>query len=256
MFLDGTARHHPMGIVPASDNGARVVIVKPDGVEPRRIDFASAGENRLVQDFRVVVTDVETARVELHQQSFGRHDPSLRGRFSGSAEERDEQAELAMSAMFGAISGGVQVEFTDLEDLGIPAEARFDFAPDRLARPNGRGYELPKAFSPLQLLRGIASESERTTDLLQSTPWSIETSIDYVLPPGHELSALSPPLRIEGDDAKYSWQAEATETGVRIHERFELKTHRIPPDRYGPFRELCRQVDVVQESYLQVEVKP
>jgi len=63
-------------------------------------------------------------------------------------------------------------------------------------------------------------------------------------------------LRIDGEDLGYAWEAEVTETGVRIRELLELKTHRIPAERYTELREACRQVDAVQESFLQVEVKP
>ena len=256
LFLDGTARHHPLGIVPASDNGARVVIVKPDGVEARRIAFASATENRIDNAFRVTVTDVEDTRVELSQRGSGRYDPSLRGRYSGSDEERAERAEREMSSLFGALSGGVDVSFTDLEDLSTAVEVRFTASPERLVRPNERGYELPRVFDKGQLMRGLARETERSTDLLQSTPFSKKTTIEYILPPGHEVADLPPPVRIDGEDLGFAWEAEVTETGVRIRELLELKTHRIPAERYAELREACRQVDAVQESFLQVEVKP
>ena len=43
---------------------------------------------------------------------------------------------------------------------------------------------------------------------------------------------------------------------LRIRERFELKSARIPAERYAQFRELCRQVDETQARYCEVEVKP
>lgn len=256
-FLDGTARHHPMDVVPAPDNGARVVVVEPDGIEQKRVPFATAAQNRRDDAYRVTLDEeLEDVRVELSQRGFGRFDPNLRGSYSGSEEEREEEAERSMARVFGALDGGVGVEFTDLEDLEVPVEVRFTCSPERLARRNASGYELPKAFDKQELLRGLASETERTTDLLESTPWSRETTIDYVLPRGHRLADLPSPIRIDGPDLGYEWEAERTETGVRIRELFELRNHRIPPERYAELREACRKVDAVQESYLQVEVKP
>ena len=255
-FLDGTARHHPFDIVPTADNGARVVIVKPDGVEQRRIPFAPAEENRVEHDFKVELKSGGEARVQYVQRTSGRYDPSLRGRFSGSEEERAEEADRAMSSIFGAISGEVETEFTDFEDLGTPAEARFSCAPERVARPTEGGYELPRAFNEFHLLRGMARETDRTTDLLLDTPWRSEVTIEYVLPPGHRIPEPPPPVHLDGEDASYSWEAELTDNGVLIRERFEIKTPRITPERYESFRELCRVVDTTQDNTVTVEVKP
>ena len=118
------------------------------------------------------------------------------------------------------------------------------------------GYELPQTFNKRRLISGLARETERSTDLLQTTPWSTETTIEYILPPGHVVTDLPPPVRIDGEDLGFAWEVEVTETGVRIREFLELKTRRIAAERYAELREACRQVDAVQESFLQVEVKP
>jgi hypothetical protein len=256
MFLDGTARHHPLQVLPASDAGARVIVVEPDGVEERRIPFPEPARNRLESEYRVSLSAGGGARVELLQRPSGRFDPSTRARFAGSEEERREEADRMLSALFGAIAGEVESSFSELEDLDVPVTTRFTAAPERLARPTDSGFELPSTFRKLNLLRTLAGERSRDYDLLLDVPWVGETTIDYSLPPDQVFSEPPEAVRVDGPDASYSWSAERSADGLRIRERFELKGARIPAERYAPFRELCRVVDETQARFCAVEVKP
>jgi hypothetical protein len=160
-----------------------------------------------------------------------------------------------LSATLGALSGGVEARFSELEDLTQPVEARFAARPMRLTRPTQGGVELPAALNKLNLLRSLASETERTTDLLLDVPWSRESVIEVVLENGH--AAASPtPVNVESEDAAYSWSAEPHEDGFTVRESFVLKTQRVPPQRYARFRELCRTVDETQQRWIAVEVRP
>ena len=65
MYLDGTARLHPLEVLPSSDLGAAVVIVRPDGVDEARIAFPPAEVNRLELDVTIDLrSDAPRARVE------------------------------------------------------------------------------------------------------------------------------------------------------------------------------------------------
>ena len=255
-FLDGTARHHPVHVLPASDAGARVVVVRPDGVEETRIPFPDPGENRLESEFHVSVNAEGGARVELTQRPSGRFDPGTRARFAGSEEERQEEAERLLAGLFGAIAGEVESSFSDLEDLDVPVTTRLAGTPERVARPTASGFELPSSFRKLRLLRTLAGERTREHDLLLDVPMVDETTIDYELHAEHTFSEPPESVRIETPDASYSWAAEPSARGLRIRERFELKNARIPAERYARFRELCRVVDETQARFCEVEVKP
>lgn len=256
MFLDGTARHHPLEVLPVMDNGADVLVVQAQGVEQKTIPFASADKNHVHSEITIDVQESRGARVKLKRSSKGRFDPADRGRFTGSQEQRTEVAEAILVSMFGPIEGEVSAEFSDLEDLNSPVEIEFEADIKQVARPNEDGFELPTALSKLDLLRNLATESERATDLLVDVPRSSSTVIRYKLPPGATPRDVPEPVSLDAGDASYEWSAKIIEGGFEVHEQFQLRTNRVTPASYEAFRDLARRVDEVQNSMLEVEVKP
>lgn len=254
MFLDGTARLHPLEVLPDSDRGAKVVVVRDDSIEPARIPFSAPEANRLEEKIRVDLTVDGPPAVELVRRARGRWDPRERYRFTGSEEERAETAERMLGGLFGALAGEPEAEYPDLEDLGQEIDMRFEVTVEKVSRPTEDGFELPTSFDELELLRSVASETERETDLLLDVPWSRASEVEYVLGEGQRLGELPAPVAVETPDARYERAVEATPTGVRVKEEFTLKTHRVPRDRYAAFRELCRAVDEAQGASIEVEV--
>ena len=253
MFLDGTARLNPMDAIPDGDAGARVVVVRDDGVQVARVPFPAPEANRLRQEISIDLSG-DDARVELVRKPRGRYDLRDRWRFTGSDEERAETAEELLSGLFGALQGAPQVQWPDYEDLGVAPESRFEVGVERITRPNGEGYEIDLTFEKLLLLTSLAGESSRETDLLLDVPWSRETVINYKLGEGARVPSLPDPVRAETEDALYERTVEATPIGLRVTETFALKTHRIPAERYAAFRELARTVDNAQATTVAVEV--
>lgn len=256
MFLDGTARHHPLDVLPAMDNGAKVLIVRADGVEQRTIPIAAAEENHITSTFEVRVATDRSAQVTMTRSSKGRFDPGDRGRFTGSDEQRVEQAQSIVVSLFGPIEGDVATNFSDLDDLSEAVSMEFEVHAKQVARPSEKGFELPAALSKLDLLRTIATETDRDTDLLLDVPRSNSTLTRYVLPPGSNPQDVPPAVHIECPDASYDWSAKIVDGAFEIHEEFTLNTHRISKESYAAFRDLARKVDETQNAMLEVEVKP
>ncbi|MEE8468671.1 MAG: DUF3857 domain-containing protein, partial [Planctomycetota bacterium] len=254
MYLDGTARLHPLDVLPSSDNGARVVIVRDDGVQEARVPFTNAAQNIIRHRIRVDLTGRDGPRVEYERISEGIHDPRDRHHFTGSDEERVEKAEALLTSMFGALRGEPQSEFPDFEDLSQTVRIRFETGVEKVSRPVPGGFELPTTFDALDLLRGLASETQRETDLLLGVSWSRETEIEYVLGQGHTVAELPEPVELRAPDATYRRTVERTTSGVRVHEVFTLDTHRVTTEHYDAFRALCRGVDDAQRATLRVEV--
>ncbi len=255
MFIDGTARLHTLETLPDSDAGARVLVVRGDGVENRRIRFPSGAENHVDQKILVDLTRDASPSVKVVRKVSGRYGVGDRHRFNGSDEERDEQAERFLSGLFGALEGDVQSSWSDVEDLNTPMESTYEVGVESITRPTEKGFELQVTFEALNLLRGVATESERQSDLLLDVPWSRNTVIDYKLGEGADVKGLPEAVQVETDDAKYTRSVKTTEDGVRISEYFELKTHRVSKESYAEFRELCRKVDSSQVDSIEVEVK-
>ncbi|MFT7677539.1 MAG: tetratricopeptide (TPR) repeat protein/transglutaminase-like putative cysteine protease [Planctomycetota bacterium] len=256
MYLDGTARLHPLEVLPASDAGAKVVIISDSEATVARIPFPSHEVNLERRVIHVDLTDAAGTKVSVSLEPAGRFDPRDRYRFTGSEEERDEEAERVLSGLFGPLRGVPETQWPDFEDLSSAPVTVLESGVESATRKTSQGFELKSSFDPLYLLRGLAAETTRTTDLLLDVPWSQETVLEYELGQGADPRSLPPEVRLENEDAGYSRTVTRTETGVRIVERFELKTHRIPAERYAAFRELSRAVDQAQAVNVEVEVKP
>lgn len=256
MYMDGTARLHPLEVLPISDAGAKVVIISDVKVTEARIPFPDHVFNTERRVLRVDLTDQDVAKVEVSLEPMGRFDPRDRYRFTGSEDERDEEAERILSGLFGPLRGETETRWPDFEDLSQPPVTVLESGVESATRKTSQGYEVKTSFDPLHLLRGLAAETTRSTDLLLYVPWSQETVLDYELGEGTEVTSLPGNVRLNNEDAAYTRTVTRTELGVRIVERFELKTHRVPAERYAAFRELARAVDQAQAVNVEVEVKP
>jgi tetratricopeptide (TPR) repeat protein len=254
MFLDGTARLHPLDILPDSDAGARVVIVRDRDVLTTRIPFPEPERNLMWDKITVDLTGPEGPTVEMTRRPNGRFDPQHRHQFTGNPEERAEEVERFLTSTFGALRGEPHMTAGDFEDLDSPLELEFEAGIQEISRPAEGGFELPTTFGELDLLRSVASETERTTDLLLDVPWSRETELRYRLGEGARPVDLPAPVKVETEDAAYSRTVEVEGDGLVVRERFVLKSHRIPVDRYPAFREFARTVDAAQDVALRVEV--
>ncbi|MEL6429033.1 MAG: DUF3857 domain-containing protein [Planctomycetota bacterium] len=259
MFLDGTARLHPLDVLPDSDAGADVLVVRSDGVERREVPFKSADEN-LVADAMTIDLSGAAPSVRMVRAPRGRWDPRERMRFEGDDAERDEQLERLLTSIFGALAGPARAEHPDYQDLGTPLEIVMEFEPEDIGRGTGTGRELPSTFAAQDLLSSVASETERTTDVLLDVPWSSEQSIEYVLPPGARVLRAPRALDVASEDLEYARTVSEPEVDpggrvrVRIVERIAFRTHRVPVERYAAFRELARQIDDAQRETLDYEL--
>ncbi|MEE2938968.1 MAG: DUF3857 domain-containing protein [Planctomycetota bacterium] len=258
MFLDGTARHHPLEVLPDSDRGAKVVVVRDDGVDVRRVPFPAAADNHLVDETVVDMTGEGPARVEVVQRPRGRWDPLLRRTYGADETARAAAVERMLSRRFGAVVGTPEATHPDYEALDVGLELRMSAAVEKVGRPSDGGLELPSSLAPDELLSRAATESTRETDLLLGMPWLAERRIVYRLPRDSRVFDLPGSLELENEDMGYSRAVSAvpTETALEIVvvERVEQRSHRVPAERYDAFRETARAIDRAQAESIEVEV--
>jgi hypothetical protein len=255
MFLDGTARHHAFGLLPTMDDGAKVLVVKDDGVVQLVVPRSTADTNRTHSEYEIVLDTPQTAQATVVRRSFGRFDPRDRGTFQGSAEERNEAVARLLTAVLGPLEGGAQAEFSDLEDLAQPVVVTARCRPTQLARPTEGGFELPASLGRMNLMQSLAGPAQRSTDILLDVPSSQSSVVRYTLPPGAVAAEPPPAVELACEDARYAWRAERTDTGYVVTESFALLSARIPVERYEALREFARGVDEAQSAVLEVEVR-
>lgn len=256
MFVDGTARLNPLEELPYDDSGAQVLVVRKDGMSRMRIPFRDAEQNKLERRFTLSLNQDASGRANLETRAHGKYDPSTRQGYAGGTEKRQERAERLMGSIFGALDGAVEATFSDFEDLSAPVSVRLAAPVHALATASGNLIEIPLGLEKLDFLSGAASKTTRTTDLLLRTAWSRDTTMTWVFDHNDfQLSTLPEPISIDIGDAAFSFSLEVVPEGIRITEKFTLRTHRIPVERYGAFRDLCRTLDETQNAFFQLEVR-
>jgi tetratricopeptide (TPR) repeat protein len=255
MYLDGTARLHPMDVLPDSDLGAQVLIVGPEISERRRIPFAQAERNQIQHEFDVYLDQEGGPMVRYTRTSGGSFDVRDRHGFTGSAEERLEKAERLMTSLFGPLNGTVKLEsIPDFEDLDADMSMTFVARPKHIGRTAEGGFELPATFDKLNLLQSFGSEKERDSDLLLGAPWTRRTEIRYHLPKEASVQNIAG-QQIDLPGAGYTFQSQVDDSTLVILEEFQLRNHRIDQAKYREFRETCRTVDDTQNQFIKVEVR-
>lgn len=258
MFLDGTATSHPLDVLPDADRGAKVVVVRDDGVELMRIPFPEASANEMGDFTTVDLRDPSGARVRLVQRPKGRWDPAVRSLFGGDDAARDEAVESVLSRRFGGLVMAPLAQHGDYEDLATPVSVTMEARPESLGRPAGSALEFPASFAPHNLLASLATETERTTDLLMGMPWSSRREIVYLFPVASKVETLPQPSEQSTVHGSYRREVQTEVTGealrVVISEWFAMKTHRVPAKDYVEFRSFIKTVDRLQKETLTVEV--
>lgn len=258
MFLDGTARLHPLEVLPDSDRGARVVVVRDDGVTLAEVPFPTADENRVVDEMLVDLGAGPDAgaKVEMVRRPMGRFDPRMRMTFSGDDASRTEATERLATSILGPLRGEPQAEHPDYEDLTRPLEIVIAADPESVGRRRDDTQELPSTFAAQDLLQSVASATTRETDVLLDVPWSSEQVITYVLPATAELERVPQDVTVRAADLEYVRSVEVEEPdeeGLRrvvIRELLALPSQRVPAERYGEFRRAARAVDDAQRETL------
>lgn len=257
MFVDGTARLHPLDVLPYDDRGAQVLVVKPEGIERVRIPFSAATDNTKMQTFVADYNAEGGAHVGLILQPSGRFDPQYRNAFAGGDQDRKEVVEQILTSLLGPLEGEVQYDIPDVEQLENDMVYILEGDASGLARKVEGGLEIPFMLDRQGLLQGLASEADRTTDLLLDSPMVRDIDYEILLPDGWVLDVPPETIRGATEDATYLWEIKALDGGsFRVHERFELLTHRIPLERYDAFRELCRLVDSTQDRFFGATAPP
>lgn len=258
MFLDGTATFHPLEVLPDADRGAKVLVVRDQGVELKRIPFPEATDNVMSEFTTVDLRDPSEARARLVQRPKGRWDPAIRMLFGGDDASRDEAVEAVLSRQFGGLVMAPVAQHGEYEDLTSPVTVTMEARPESIGRRSGSAVEVPASFVPHSLLVSLSLETDRASDLLMGMPWSSRRELVYLFPSASKVTAMPTSIDQTSDHGSYrrSVTSEVVEDALRvvISESFEMRTHRVPVDGYAEFRDFAKTVDRLQKETLKVEV--
>ncbi|MFN0205016.1 MAG: DUF3857 domain-containing protein [Planctomycetota bacterium] len=244
MFLDGTATHHPMGVLPDMDHGASVVIVK-DGVPViKDVQYPKAEFNTDATEFHFVLKADGSAAGTATIRPKGNYDVQVRQFFANEKGAQKENLERLLSARLGRVQVS-ELQTSDLNKLSEPVELRASMEVEKLAKSKGSDFTLPLTTDPRNLL-GVASEAERSYDLLLGTPQFDESLITFVIPDSFDVRSIPADGALETPFGSYSIKTTREGNTIKVAAKSSITKSRIVPSEYAAFRQFARSLDEAQ----------
>lgn len=247
-FLDGTAQDHEATNLPNMDYGATCLIVKPDGGEIARVKWPDPlKENGLVERHHVKLKRDGGASVESEVEPGGVYSVVTRGEFA-TAGERKERLEKIYGRTFAGASV-VDQKFSDLKNLREPVRVQFRMEIPKFVKQTQGGVQLEEIRSVLfqwlyaEKMSEFGTKSERKFDVVLPVPSGVDETIEYVLPEGYNLKHAPADVKVANEFGTYTKSYELKGNVLRVTRRLEVKTQRVPVEKYQAWREFTTAID-------------
>ena len=253
LFLDGTAQYHPMDVLPSGDQGATVYVVKKGSGEIKTLPYVPDGNVR-DETYEVVLSPDGSATITGASAPRGDFDASVRATFVNPGKRN-----TFIEKRYGSVFGEVKVEkaeFSDLEDLAVPARYSFTLHAADAWLESGDRVQLRPVFFESALF-ALGSEDQREFDLLLGAPYTMKSTVTYRLPKGFRVTAPPPDTQLSEPFAEFSLTFERGEDGTITARRLlRVKAPRVTRKGYPRFRDFCRAAEEAEKRLIQVETGP
>jgi len=282
LWLDGTMALHAMETVPVSDAGKLACVVHPEGGKLVRIPRGAPGENSLAEKAEIELSREGgkiAARVSLSARATGWLATFARFRMNGP-----EAAKSVAGHLYGRQMPGLEISSiatSDLEDIGAPAEWRFEGVVGEFGakRDAGRGADARVCFRTLgSPFRGIfrgewgllapeklsdyAPLASREHDLVLAAPWRYESEVVFRLEParrrrrgvGFEFTEIPKDVVLERPFGRLRITYGQEGRSLTVKKLVEISTDRVGPADYGEFRAFVNRADRAERGEIGVRI--
>ena len=225
VLFDPTATWTPYGQLPEGLQGARGLVVRPDGAELVTFPYATADVNRLVRTVDAELTGDGRLTARIANASEGAL--SQRGWYQNQTPE--ERKEAALRFAEGAVPGSraADLALANLDDSTKPLDARFTVTSEGYLRKSGSLLVLP--VLPFSVGPGrIPKLDERRTPIDLGCPRKRELTVKWKLPPGMKVDAPPDPITAENAYISYRFSATVQSGELVATEIYEVKKPSIP----------------------------
>ncbi len=252
MFFDGTAEYASAFLPPVMDQGARVLVVKPDGAELMTVPKGAPESMGMAQKWHVVVRDDGSATATCEMTWRGDYSVSMRQMFSVEG-----QRPLVLQRVFRSF-GKLSItdsKFDDLKDLSKPeASFRVTLEIAKFVQGSGDALTLPTAFIDASGgLKRLVARPTREHDLVMSTAMSYLTEAEYELPPGWTVTAPPEDAKFELPSASFVSTASSDGSKLRLRRDLRMLGERVTVSDYAAFREAVTRAGALTQQQWKVK---
>jgi hypothetical protein len=251
LFLDGTAEWSGPSELPASDQGASVLVVRDGkGAQYRTIPVSKAAANvrALAQDVTLSPTGAATLQHAVEVR--GASASSVRYQFQ-SAEQRVERMTQALGGSFPGVD--VQdVTAPGIDDINRPAQLKATAKVPQWATKVGEGLRFKVTGRDSGFTSGLAPKSKRDYPLVIDVPLQETHTLRYRLPAGYRFSTMPAGASLDTEVGRFTLEVQKTDDGAEVRTVLELPQQRISPKDYPALRTFLRRVDAALEQDFEV----
>jgi tetratricopeptide (TPR) repeat protein len=253
-FFDGTAEYASAYLPPLMDQGAKVLVVKPEGAELMTVPKAPADTAGLFQDWDVKVHEDGSATAVCKMTWKGDFAVQMRQMFSVEG-----QRPLILQQLFTAMLGKLKItdtKFDDLKDYSTP-DSSFTVTVEieKFVKGSGETRTLPTGFVDFvgMQMRGMVAQKQREHDLVISTALSFHTQAQYELPAGWTVTAPPGDAKIELPSATFTSTATSDGSKLSLVRDMRLLGERVKVADYAAFREAVSKAVAVSQQQWKVK---
>jgi len=253
-FFDGTAEYASAYLPPMMDQGARVLVVKPEGAELMTIPKGAPETFGIQQKWNVKVHDDGSATATCDMTWRGDMAVQMRHLFSVEGQRGQIlQGLFTRGAKLGKLKITEQ-KFDELKDLSKPETAfHVTLEVDKFVGGSGDARTLPAGFLDTGDLGGLVDLKTREHDLVVSTAMDFHTEADYELPAG--WSVVAPPEDAKVELKYAAFTSTATSDGTKLHLVRDMRLYgeRVKAADYPAFRESATKAAAVTKQQWKVK---
>lgn len=241
LFFDPTDDLTPLGLLPASQQKNRVLLVTSEGGELVELPLLAPETNRLQRTAKLALGGNGALTGEVRELRTGAYASGRRARLlSVPAAQRAKVVEDFLGGFlpgFSLVSSNVEnLEKFDL-DLGL----RYSFSAQNYAQRAGelllvRPRVLGQKSSDVLEMKDRKHPVEFDAASLESDTYEI------ALPEGYEVDELPPPTTLDAGFAEYHSKVEMAGTVLRYQRELRIKDVFIPTERLPELKKFYRQV--------------
>ncbi len=252
-FLDGTAEYHPVDTLPSMDRGAHVLVVQGSTGKVRSIPWTKPMVNRNEEHYRVRIEANGDANIEYVHRPHLNFGPPVRARYGNEVGKRRERIADRLAKRFGKVEI-VDMQFSPLEKLNVPAEYRVRFRVRGFAARAGESLRVRAAFRQENLSQ-LTPSRKRTLDMLLRTPEASDVTIVYEAPEGFEWAQVADPVAYDSDVGSFHLTVQKVGGTITLHRVREFRAQRIEAAQYDAFKRLTETVDGAESKELRLRRK-
>ena len=252
MFFDGTAEYASAFLPPMMDQGAKVLVVKPEGAELMTVPKGAPETMGIAQKWHVVVHDDGSATATCDMSWRGDFAIQMRQMFSVEG-----QRTLVLQQVFRSF-GKLTIadsKFDDLKDFKKPESSfRVTIEIAKFVQGSGDALTLPTAFVDASGgLKRLVGRPTREHDLMMSTAMSFSIEADYELPPGWTVTAPPENAKIELHSASFVSTASSDGSKLHLFRDMRMLGERVTVADYAAFRDAVIKAGALTQQQWKVK---